>query len=78
MFKSKDGHKYFELFQTRDKIVDITSLHLKILTVVRSALLAEMSGLSYFAIQIQSWFFKTRSKSNHSPKDFANVMSKSK
>jgi len=26
-----------------------------------------MSGLSYFAIQIQSWFFKTQSKSSHSP-----------
>ena len=26
------------------------------------------SGLSNFAIQIQSWIFKTQSKSNHSPK----------
>jgi len=30
----------------------------------------EMSGLSYFAVQIQSWIFKTQSKSNHSPKKF--------
>jgi len=31
---------------------------------------AEMSGLSYFAIQIQSWIFKTQSKSNPSPTFF--------
>jgi len=37
-----------------------------------------MSGLSYFAIQIQSWFFKTQCKSNHSPTIFLNVKSKSK
>ena len=30
----------------------------------------KMSGLPYFAIQIQSWFFWTQSKSNHSPKIF--------
>jgi len=30
----------------------------------------EMSGLSYFAVQIQSCIFKTQSKSNHSPKKF--------
>jgi len=30
-----------------------------------------MSGLSYFALQIQSWFFKTQSKSNHGPKFFS-------
>jgi len=36
-----------------------------------------MSGLSYFAIQIQSWFFKTQSKSYHTPK-FWNAESKSK
>ena len=35
-------------------------------------------ALPYFAIQIQSWFFKTQSKSNHSPKTFSNVKSKSK
>jgi len=34
---------------------------------------AEMSGLSYFTIQIQSWIFKTQSKSNHSTKFFKNV-----
>jgi len=28
----------------------------------------EMSGLSYFAIHIQSGILKTQSKSNHSPK----------
>jgi len=38
----------------------------------------EMSGLSYFAIQIQSWLFKIKSKSKHSPKDYSNVKSKSK
>ena len=38
----------------------------------------EMSGLSYFAIQIQAWFVKTQSKSNHSPKNFSDVKSKSK
>ena len=38
----------------------------------------EVSGLSYFAIQIQSWFVKTQSKFNHSPKNFSNVLSKSK
>jgi len=27
---------------------------------------------SYFAIQIQSWIFKTPSKSNHNPKLFCN------
>jgi len=32
--------------------------------------IAEMSGLSNFAIQIQCWCFKTQSKSNHSPKIF--------
>jgi len=32
---------------------------------------AEMSGLSKFAIQ--SWIFKTQSKSNHSPKRFKNL-----
>jgi len=37
-----------------------------------------MSGLSNFAIQIQSWLFKTLSKSNHSPKFFSNVKSKPK
>jgi len=37
-----------------------------------------MSGLSYFAIQIQSWFLKTQSTSNHSPRYFSNVESKSK
>ena len=36
-----------------------------------------MSGLSYFAIQIQS-FFKTQSKSNQSPKLFSTLKSKSK
>jgi len=35
-----------------------------------------MSGLSYFAIQ--SWFLKSQSKPNHSPKYFSNVKSKSK
>ena len=39
---------------------------------------AEMSGLSNFAIQIQSWSFKTQSKSNHNPKNFSNAKSKSK
>jgi len=34
----------------------------------------KMSGLSYFAIQIQSWFFTTQSKSNHSPKIFQVTM----
>ena len=38
----------------------------------------EMSGLSFFAIQSQSWDFKTQSKPNHSPKFFSNVTSKSK
>jgi len=38
----------------------------------------KMCGLSYFAIQIQSWFFKTQCKSNHSPTIFLNVKSKSK
>jgi len=37
----------------------------------------EMSGLSNFAIQIHSWFFKTQSKSNHNPKYFSNVKFKS-
>jgi len=37
-----------------------------------------MSGLSHFAIQIQSWFVKTKSKSKHGPKFFSNVKSKSK
>jgi len=37
-----------------------------------------MSGLSYFAIQIQSWIFKTQSKSNRSPKSWRNSKSKSK
>ena len=32
----------------------------------------------YFAIQIQSWIFKTQSKSKHSPKEILNVKSKSK
>jgi len=31
-----------------------------------------------FTIQILSWFFKTQSKSNHSPKFFSNAKSKSK
>jgi len=39
---------------------------------------SEMSGLSYFAIQIQSWIFKTQSKSNHSPKSLRKPKSKSK
>ena len=30
----------------------------------------EISGMSYFAIQIKSWLFKTQSKSNHNPKSF--------
>jgi len=30
----------------------------------------KMSGLSNFAIQIQSWIFKTQSKSNYSPNIF--------
>ena len=38
----------------------------------------EMSGLSYFAIQIQSGIFKTQSKSNHSPNLYFHWMSKSK
>jgi len=33
---------------------------------------SEVCGLSCFAIQIQSWFFKTQSKSNHSPNFFWN------
>ena len=33
---------------------------------------AEMSGLSYFVIQIQFRFLKTKSKSNYSPKYFSN------
>ena len=36
----------------------------------------DMSELSYFAIQIQSWFLKSQSKSNHSLKYFSNVKSK--
>ena len=32
----------------------------------------EMSGLSYLAIQIQSWIFKTQSKPNHSWKFLIN------
>jgi len=39
---------------------------------------AEMSRLSYFAIQIQARFFQTQSKSNHSLKFYSNVQSKSK
>jgi len=39
---------------------------------------AEMSGLSYFVIQIQSCFVKTLSKSKHCPKHFSNINSKSK
>ena len=38
----------------------------------------EMSELSNFAIQIQSWIFRTQSKSNHSPKILGNLKSKSK
>jgi len=38
----------------------------KIFIILRTA---EMSGLSYFAIQFQSWYFKTQSKSNRSPKN---------
>jgi len=34
--------------------------------------LPEMNGLSYFAMQIYSWIFKTQSKSNHSPTFFWN------
>jgi len=34
---------------------------------------AEMSGLSYFAIQIQSWILKTHSKSKPSPKCYQNT-----
>ena len=30
----------------------------------------EMSGLPYFALQVESWFLKTQSKSNYSPKFF--------
>jgi len=40
--------------------------------------LPEMSGPSYFAIQIQSWYFKTQSKSNRCPKVFLIVKPKSK
>ena len=40
--------------------------------------LAEMNGLLYFAIQIQSWFVKSQSKSNHSPIIFSNIKTKSK
>ena len=39
---------------------------------------SEMRVLSYFAIQIQSWIFKTRFRSNHSPKSLINSKSKSK
>jgi len=35
----------------------------------------EMSGLSYFAIRIQSWNFKAQSKSSHSPKSMKNLKS---
>ena len=38
-----------------------------------TVILSEMSGLSYFAIQIQSWFFKTQSKVNYSSKHFSNA-----
>ena len=39
---------------------------------------AEMAGLSYFAMQIQSWIFKTQSKCNLSPKSWRAWKSKSK
>ena len=39
---------------------------------------SETSGLSYLAIQIQSWFFKTQSRSNHTSKVLRNLKSKSK
>ena len=45
---------------------------------LHSSCITEMSGLSNFAIRIQSWFFKTQSKSNHSPKIFVKCKSKSK
>ena len=38
----------------------------------------EVSGLSNFAIQIQSWIFQTQSKSNHSPKRLKKLKSKSR
>jgi len=38
---------------------------------------AEMSGQSYFAIQIKSWFVKTQSKINHSTQNFSNLKSPS-
>jgi len=38
----------------------------------------DMSGLSYFTIEIQAWIFEMQSKSNHSPNDFENIKSKSK
>jgi len=37
-----------------------------------------MSRLSYFAIQIQSWIFKTQSTSNHGPKSLSNLKTKFK
>jgi len=39
---------------------------------------SKISGLSYFAIQIQFWFFKTQSKSNRSPKISFNCTVKTK
>ena len=37
---------------------------------------SEMSGVPNFEIQIQSWNFKTQSKSNHSPKSVRNLKPK--